>query len=439
MRLASLLASIFLLAGCDSDPDPAPTAEPDAVHADPDLGPDPGPDPGPGPGSDADADPDAGPDPEPDGAPDTLPDTGSEPDADADAGPPIVCPDPEPPPLGDQADLCAAAASDVLTLPTDSPVIALALGRGPSNQAGVGAVTEDGKAYLWRGPLGGDPEALGAWSLDGPLAGRLSVMTLESGYALVWGDDAGTHIGLADGSQLTVNTGARPIAAFASPSGWRFVGAEPLAYWIFSVSPEGAQEASHLVNNADEVGELWVAVEGELVWVPFTGPEPSQPLWFQTGSTIGGQCSLPTPLDVSIGVGSSVLATSMSYGVGLFAYVQPGEAGCPDRHRLLATSDLGGGFEGDSPMPFGPSARYVAMDKRAALVTLDPGEAQWQARALFVGLPESQVGLQGAGVSHPGAPPTDWQIYRDRDGYMLGWAPADATGVRLQRFCFVAP
>jgi hypothetical protein len=237
---------------------------------------------------------------------------------------------------------------------------------------------------------------------------------------------------------VTSAADAEPIAIFARPEGGArvlFQTADTL--FLLTATAEGAEVQRHFVNNRDKVVRAAAHEEDGFVLVPYIGPGADQPLFFQSSSLTGGECSLPVPFGVAPGADARVLGTGLAYGLAVMAWTRPATADCARRDVLHVRTLNELVFSVPSAVAFGERVDILAAGALAAAVTVsaDAAGTGWQLASQFLDLAAGEPGAARVGFGVSDAPPPEvWAVGRYRGKYRAVWG--EGTAVLSRAFCF---
>jgi hypothetical protein len=382
----------------------------------------------------ADAAPDAAPDTAPDTAADAVPDAA----ADADAAP--TCPESpdfsSPLEASDAAETCAVDLGGATLLGEGVTVSRLAMALSTLDAYLVAGATGD-SVTLWTVAPGSAPAAE-SWPALGLRAGPFVVTSEKSGPMVCWGDAEGLRFARPGQPAATSVADAEPVAMFARPDGGaRILFQTTETLFLLTTDAEGLEEARHYVNSRAKVARAYAHEEDGFVLVPYIGPASDQPLFFQTSSLQGGECSLPVPFGVSPGADAAVVGTGLAYGLALMAWTRPASAACEAREVLHVRTLNELVFSVPSGVPFGSHVEFVPAGALAAAVTVSGDEAGtgWRVAGRFLDLAGRVPGAVRTGFSVADADtPEIWAVGRYRGKYRLVWAQGER--VQSRGFCF---
>lgn len=357
---------------------------------------------------------------------------------------PTPCEDPSPAPTG-ATDHCQTPPGLVHRLDPGGPLDALDVAAGLGKSTVIVAGRRGNDLLLWESGADVNPAKAHHQAFDnptpwtdpaGPNSGPWALAVDGVGATLVWGSTDGSFYTVAPGRPLLSLGQGRPIDAFAAPDGYKVMVEAEGVVSIRTFSPADEPLMSHFVVNTSKAGgPLAPTVEDTLIVVTFPGLTETQDMWFQTASIFGGQCSIPTPLSLSLGVGADRRASGLSYGVPLLAVTRPPTTeGCHAQHRVLVSSLSGlGSLDAKSVVSFEHGAQVIGVDDVAGVVGLAPLASGWQLVSQWVDMSAMAPGGVGLGPPVSGEIPAQWAVTR-QGRYAMAYS--DSGGAWLRRFCF---
>ncbi|MEZ4265548.1 MAG: hypothetical protein R3F39_04155 [Myxococcota bacterium] len=376
----------------------------------------------------------------PDVAVDATPDSALDAETGPDAVTPPLCPESpdfsSPLEATEAAETCTAELGGAAILGEGVTATRLALAMTGLDAYVVAAATGE-SVTLWTVAPGAET-ASESWPAEGLRAGPFLAISGKGAVMVSWGDALGLRFARPGEAAVTSVADAAPVAMFARPDGGaRVLFETPETLFLLTTDAAGAEEARHFVNSRAKVARAFAHEEDGFVLVPYTGPAADQPLFYQTSSLQGGECSLPVPFGVAPGADAQLAGTGLAYGLALMAWTRPASADCARREVLHVRTLNELVFSVPSAVAFGSHVEFLAAGPLAAAVTVSADEAGtgWRVVSQFLDLANRVPGAatSGFGVSDA-SPPEIWTAGRYRGKYRLVWA--DGQTVKSRAFCF---